>query len=238
MAGDKKITELTTLATGAVQGDDLAVMVDVHDSTMDPAGTDKQVAFADIVTAMMRLNLLTYDDGTYTYSISQSGATLDIKITRDADGLPVGWLSLDGSLAQTFFLAAGATTETANNVMQCAVPLATCYVQMQASDGSGTPDGTQFGFTAIQAGDAWFGNMLETFRSDIHRKQLFMNTGLVGPNVPGPVFDMQAVPFAAGTVPAPTAGLGAVFFQINGGGKMELLARFPTGAAQVIATEP
>ena len=37
---------------------------------------------------------------------------------------------------------------------------------------------------------------------------------------------------------APAANTGAVFMQDNGAGKTQLIALFPTGAAQVIATEP
>jgi hypothetical protein len=37
---------------------------------------------------------------------------------------------------------------------------------------------------------------------------------------------------------APAAGRGILFVQDNGGGKMQWVARFPTGAVQVIATEP
>lgn len=37
---------------------------------------------------------------------------------------------------------------------------------------------------------------------------------------------------------APAAGNGVTFFRTNGGGKMEYCVRFPSGAIQVIATEP
>lgn len=38
--------------------------------------------------------------------------------------------------------------------------------------------------------------------------------------------------------PAVVAGKGKVYFKDNGSGKMQLVVRFPTGAVQVIATEP
>lgn len=38
--------------------------------------------------------------------------------------------------------------------------------------------------------------------------------------------------------PAAVAGKGRIFFQDNGSGKMQLAVRFPTGAIQIVATEP
>ena len=46
------------------------------------------------------------------------------------------------------------------------------------------------------------------------------------------------LPDNAFTVPAPPAGIARVFPRVAGSGKMELCVRFPTGAVQVLATEP
>lgn len=37
---------------------------------------------------------------------------------------------------------------------------------------------------------------------------------------------------------APAANHGVLYFRDNGSGKTQLVARFPTGAVQVVATEP
>jgi hypothetical protein len=45
--------------------------------------------------------------------------------------------------------------------------------------------------------------------------------------------------FAEVTAPdAPAANVGRLFVRDNGSGKTQLCARFPTGAIQVVATEP
>lgn len=37
---------------------------------------------------------------------------------------------------------------------------------------------------------------------------------------------------------APSTNVGLVYMKDNGGGKTQLVVRFPTGAVQVVATEP
>jgi ATP-dependent Clp protease ATP-binding subunit ClpA len=49
----------------------------------------------------------------------------------------------------------------------------------------------------------------------------------------------KAVPLRrAGVAPRPKPGFAFVFVRLNGASKHELCVQFPTGVAQVIATEP
>lgn len=50
----------------------------------------------------------------------------------------------------------------------------------------------------------------------------------------GPYLELAEIAAPA----APAANTGRLFFQDNGAGKTQLAVRFPTGAVQVIATEP
>lgn len=77
--------------------------------------------------------------------------------------------------------------------------------------------------------DSDLGNRAQLYASA--QKILDLNDGGGG----GAAFRFIKMPTAPS---APAANSGVFFLQDNGAGKMQLCARFPTGAIQVIATEP
>lgn len=89
---DEKITALANLAQGSVQSDDQLVVVDVHDATMAPSGTDKNLLLSALLTAALRLGLLTYNDGTNTYSVvvSSPDVIIENQVTGALGDLDVG----------------------------------------------------------------------------------------------------------------------------------------------------
>jgi hypothetical protein len=64
---DEKITQLVALASGSVQADDLLVVVDVHDTSMAPTGTDKNLTLTALLAALPALGqssgIAVYGDG-------------------------------------------------------------------------------------------------------------------------------------------------------------------------------
>jgi len=144
---DEKITALNDLAAADMQGDDLLVAVDVHDTTMAPTGTDKKALISDFLAAALTLGLIV-DDTTHTWKIKlDPGGPLRINVTDDATGNVFAELQIDPTSTGALIVGqVGNGTQAANFQASVDTVGPTGRASMAGNDGTNsaslTADGT------------------------------------------------------------------------------------------------
>lgn len=219
---DQKLTDLAELTSLAA--DDLFLAVDVSDTTMAASGTDKRVKKSTLdgiygfdATANQTIS------GEWTFSAA-AGVVISGNGGKDT-------LAISNTAANVGITLGG---DNANLYRPSANKIRTDATEVFIGSGGFSYLTSASGDLNLQGGSVGVGNV------NISASTLQM-TGADKPIIWGAAGTGGAyIQFGeqSSDPGAPGANLARLFAKDNGAGKTQLVVRFPTGATQVIATEP